>query len=331
MATQLSYRGQGKHPTNPLWQAELALTKEWTVQQKGVPVAQREPWADVLLRRINTTLSSFHGEVKDVGRHIGAVQFQWKNPINSYLYYEPLNLAWVQFNTWDAFTKNPGTRTIRFGPDIGSVMVLVRSPKSTESDEYDWYLLARNKYQPAMQARFAEFSRGWDTEGHPNNIGWALFDRDFPGFKDENGEGADFVAGIRLIELGKSVPENTAEFINNITYHLIVVTLAKPMSAYELKGILVLNRKQREYENKPGYEDLTILDESDLTSEPMVLPIESAAKHLNGHLTKSEDARPTMLGENFSISCWARFLALYGSEFPDITPKTVSLAQLLQN
>lgn len=305
------FRGAQKHrKPNPLWLDEMEETN------------QISNWKEELLGRINRRLSTALGEIKNVGHHIGAIQFQYDNPIERITEYLKLKIAWVTFNVWNPYTKEAGERTLRFGPDTAGLMVLVRSPKKTGDGEFDWYLLSRSKYQLAVQNHFVEISRGWDD-------GWFLLDRDFPGLHNK-GKRAECVKSIRHIQMGAPILENTAEFMNDTSDHLIVVTLAKPMTKEELKEMLVRARIEKEYGENDNYPDLSILDGSDLLSKPMVFDLEEAAKHLNGHVTGKED-RTSMFGETFSVRVWTHFLSLYGKEFPDLQPQTTPLSELLNN
>lgn len=265
-------------------------------------------WKGELLDRVNSYLSGFTGELRNVGVRINQVQIQYESPIASFFSFNPLKVAWVQFRTYGPFKKEEGIRAVRFSGDTAALMVLVRSPK--KNGDYDWYLLARSKYQFAAGEHFIEFSRGWTPDAPASEAGWYLFDRDFPGLR---GRGKIFHT-----QLGSSVWENNAEFTSKISYHLVVVTLNEPLTKQEIKKFLVDQRIVKEYEGYPEYKNVK-LDEKDLVSEPMVFDLAQAADYLNAHLT-SEDPKESLFGENFSLSCWTRFLALCGSKFPDLAP-----------
>lgn len=298
MSQRNLFPGQNKHPGNTLWREEVAKT------------SQIPGWQEKLLERINGVLSSFGGRIRRVGYCIDEVQIQHDVPIASFFSFQSLRLAWVQFNTWDPFSKKPGTRVLRFSEDTAALMLLVRSPK--ENGEYDWYLLARKKYQFGTGEHFVEFSRGWVPGCQANEMGWYLLDRDFPGLRS-------LAKGIYHTQLGEAVWENTAEFNNKTSYHLIVVTLAKPTTKEELRDILVRERVKKEYQGVHGYSDLDRFDGDDLVSEPMVFDLEKAAMYLNEHLTGKPE-KP-FFGEAYSLSCWTRFLALCGKRFGHLAPQ----------
>jgi hypothetical protein len=86
----------------------------------------------------------------------------------------------------------------------------------------------------------------------------------------------------------------------------------------ELEKLLVNAKLSQEFPD----ESPVNIDKRDLTSQPVVLEIEEAAKLLNAHLIGRETPL-ALFGENFSITCWSRFVALYGSQFPNLTPESV--------
>jgi len=297
------YSGQDKHPANPLWIEEVQKTSE-------IP-----GWKENLLTRVNATLSSFGGRIlKKIGFRIDEVQLQYDAPILAFFSFlsqdDPEKVAWVQFRTWDPFTKKPGTRTLRFSPETACLMVLVRSPHQDGS--YDWYLLARKKYQFGVQEHFIEFSRGWLPDIPASQAGWFLLDRDYPGLRN-------LAKKINHRQLDE-VWENTAEFTNKISYHVIVVTLDKPLNKEQLKKLLVKERLKKEWEE--GYDQL---DETDLVQEPKVFDLEEAASLLNSHLVGN--AKKPLFGENYSLSCWSRFLAICGKRFPHLLPDECFLSE----
>lgn len=298
------FPGQDKHPGNSLWLEEVKKTSQ-------VP-----GWKEKLITRVNGVLSSFGGRLRRIGYRINEIQIQHDVPIASFFSFLPLKIAWVQFNTWDPFTKKPGTRVLRFSDDTASLIGLVKSPK--EDGGYDWYLLARKKYQFGVQDQFVEFSRGWVPGNLPNEMGWAILDRDYPGLRD-------IAAKMYHTQLGKEVWENTAEFTNKISHHLIIITLKTSMTKEELKEKVVVKRLEQEYKEVPGYPDPSHFNERDLVSEPMVFDLDEAAKLLNVHLVVKDEVRQPIYGENYSISCWTRFLSLYGGQFPHLMPKSGEL------
>ena len=300
------YPGQDKHRGNPLFLEEVKKTM------------QNPRWKEELLSRVNNFLRSYTGKIRQVGSRINEVQLRYDFPIASFFSFQPLKAAWIQFNVWEPFSKKDGTRVLRFSEPTGCLMMLIRSPK--ESGDWNWYLLARKKYQFGVGSHIVEFTRGWVTRNKPNEMGWALMDRDYPGLRDAN-----FVAGIFHTMLGNEVWENTAEFTNKTSYHVVVVTLAKSMTKEELKNLLVREKLKREYEGVQGYANLGRLDETDLVSEPMVFELVKAAEYLNAHLT-GKTVKP-FFGEAYSLACWSRFLAVCGKRFSYLMPNTCELPE----
>ena len=304
MKKRNSYPGQHKHPTNPLWQKEVKKTKNIL------------DWKKLLLSKINGAIPTLGRKVRNVGFRLPEVQIQHDVPIASFFSFDPLDsnsrpkAMWVQFNVWEPFTKEPGKRTLRFSEDTASLMVLVRTPK--ENGDWDWYLLSRKKYHFGVGDQFVEFSRGWIPGCKPSDMGWSILDRDYPGLRNQ-------AKNIYHTMLGNEVWENTAEFTNKISYQLVVVTLSTPVTKKELKGLLVHEKLKKEYESRPGSDNLSQYDETDLVSEPMVFEIEEAARYLNAHLTAEKDAKP-FFGEAYSQACWTRFIATCGNKFPHLVP-----------
>ena len=301
-----------RHQGSEGWREEIEKTRR-------VP-----HWKDELLSRAGALLGEWGRDVRRIGYKINETQIQHEFPISSLFSFKPLHVLFVQFNTWEPITKKPGTRVVRFGPNTACLMVLVKNP--LESGEgYEWLLLARRKYQfAAGQQHFTEFSRGFTPGKMDSDQGCHLFDRDFPGFR-VNGQGADFVENVFHTQLGRGVFENTGEYNNKASKHLIVVTLKRHLSKDELKAVLVAGRLEAEYRDNPDYPDLSELDGRDLVSEPMVFELTEAAKLLNAHLEGDKEACETQFGEVYSLSCWEHFLTLYGHQFPDITPKECTL------
>lgn len=319
-----SFKGAEKHAkgVDQDWLEELAITRKI----KG--------WESTLLSQINLRLKNFNGTVERVGRNIGDIQFQFDSPIKQVAEFvskvnSKLSVAWVTFRTWDPITRKAGERTLRFGPDTACAMVLVRSPKPT-GDGFDWYLLARSKYQLAVQNKFVEFSRGWDIGDHPSDAGWTLLRRDFPGFTEGKSGASGLVKSIKHLPLGGPVHENTAEFMNDTSDHLIVVTLSEPMDIETLRKLLIKAKIEQEYgERETAYPDLSALEAEDLFSQPMVFTLEEAAKHLNANLTAEGTEPGSMFREVFTMRAWKHFLAVYGDEFPHVKPQAKPLSETL--
>lgn len=278
---------------HPDWRAEKELTQG------------KQGWKEEILNTVKAYLRLAKAEswADKVGFKKNEVQIQFNDPVLQVLKYVPLGLMWVQFNTWDSQTKNPATRVVRFGPDVASLMVLVKSGNKM-------YLLARRKYQFAGKDSFTEFSRGWIEGAMKDDQGWKLLERDFPGLK-----GNPLVSSITERQMGSPVWENNAEYANKISHHLIVVTLNKEMGKNELEKLLVEAKLHQEYPDG----SLENLGKEDLVSQPVVLEIEEAAKLLNAHLTGKETPL-ALFGERFSIDCWSRFLTLFGRQFPNLLP-----------
>lgn len=308
MSKQKLYRGQNKHPTNSIWKREVKKTRQ-------IP-----GWKNKLLNRLNSQFAPFSGRIKQLGTRINQIGINYDTPFSAlFSFVSPdgkLKVFWTQLKTWEPYTKEQGERSLRVSSDTACLMVLVKTPR--EGGGFDWYLLSRKKYQLGVQNHFIEFSRGWVNGTPREDAGWFLFDRDYPGFRDG---GAEFVETIYETPLGQEVWENTADFTNKISYHLMVVVLRKPMTKEELKDILVKSSIQKQYENLDGYPDLSILDKDDLVSEPMVHNIEEAAKLLNAHVEENPEEIKPMFGEDYSVKCFNRFLLLFRSQFAHLLPK----------
>lgn len=300
------FPGQHKHPGSQGWLEEIEQTRKV------------HGWKEVLFSRVGALLGEWGRDLKRIGYRINETQIQFKFPIGSMFSFKPLRVMFVQFNVWEPITKRPGTRVVRFGPNTASLMVLVRVLKSDGGDE--WYLLARKKYQFAAQEHFVEFSRGYLPGKMDSDMGWALLDRDFPGFR-VNGQLQESVENIRHTQLGRGVKENTAEYNNSAFSHLIVVTLSRHLSKDELKDLLVKASLEKEYGGNSDYPDPGKLDGSDLVCEPMVFELSEAARLLNAHLEEGGEVRSPFFGEQYSLDCWMKFLALFGWQFPDAAPK----------
>lgn len=297
------YPGQNKHPGNPLYLEEVRKTRL-------IP-----KWKEELLSRANNFLGFYAGMIRQVGFRISEVQLQYDSPIDAFVSFQPLKAAWAKLNVWEPFTRKPGTRMIRFSEPTGTLMLLVRSPK--DNGDWDWYLLCRKKYQFGAGGHIVEFTRGWVLGNKPNEMGWALLDRDYPGLN-----GADFVKGIKHTMLGSEVWENTAEFTNKTSDHIIVVTLSRAITKEELKKILVREKLNNEYDNVRGYSHIDHFDETDLVSEPMVFALEEAAVLINAHLT-NDPTKGDYFKEKFSRDTWRGFLATCGwKHFPHLMPET---------
>ena len=318
-----SFKGAEKHGkgVDPAWLAELAITRKI----KG--------WENALLGQINLRLKNFDGAIQRVGRNIGDIQFQFSAPIKQVAEYisevnTKLSVAWVTFRTWNPITRKKGEHTLRFGPDTACAMVLVRSPK-LNGGGFDWYLLARSKYQLAVQNKFVEFSRGWDIGDPPSDAGWTLLRRDFPGLAEGNSGAEALVKSIKHQPMGGPVHENTAEFMNDTSDHLIVVTLSKHMGIEALRELLITAKVEQEYGEREEYPELSLLEAEDLFSQPMAFTLEEAAKHLNANLADMGTEAGSMFREVFTMRAWRHFLAVYGDEFPQVKPQTKPLSELL--
>lgn len=277
------------------WLAEKELTQG------------KQGWKEEILGTVKAYLRLAKAELwaDRVGFKKNEVQIQFTDPVLQVLKYVPLGLLWVQFNTWDAQTKKPATRVVRFGPDVALLMVLVKSGNKM-------FLLARRKYQFAGKDSYTEFSRGWINGAMKDDQGWKLLERDFPGIK-----GSSLVGSIEEKPMGTPILENDAEYANKISHHLIVITMKDEVSKEDLEKLLVEAKLRQEYPDA----NLGDLDKDDLTSQPLVLEMSEAAKLLNAHLS-GNGAILALFGENFSINCWSRFLALYGKQFPDLLPES---------
>lgn len=288
------------HRGSDVWRDEVKIT------------SQISGWEESVIRRINMAVGPHANWIKQVGRNINEMQIQFDAPIKYPIQkYDDLELYWVEFNTYEPITKKPSTRTVRFSWDTGTIMVLVRSPK--EDGNYDYYLLGRRKYHIPAQGHVIEFDRGWTLGKRFTDAGLFLFNRDFASLET--------LGKVWHTELGNSVYENDAEFCNFHGCHLFLVTLDKPMSKDDLKSFLVEKCLEKEYANRrEEYPDLSLLGIQDLVNEPVVMELADAAKALNAHVA-GQNAKSWLFGEDFSIKCWARFLALYGDQFPHLKPE----------
>lgn len=279
---------------------------DWENEKK---ITQNMPkWREQLLSRVSAILGEWGQWADKVGFKPNETQIQYEKPIDSYFSYGPLDVLWVRFNTYDPITKRPATRSVRFGPNTATLMVLLKVP---QGDSFKWYLLARRKYQFAGKDHFTEFSRGW-IKGIPDeDYGWKLFERDFPGLKDHPS-----VCSIFEEQMGNSVLENDAEFSNLTSEHLIVVELKPGTDVNQIRKDLVDAKLRQEYGNEYSQN----LDEDDLVSKPVVYELDEAAKLLNAHISKVVGAVCALFGERFSQSCWKTFLSLHGVQFSHLMP-----------
>lgn len=278
---------------HPDWRAEKELTRN----QPG--------WKKDLLSRVAALLGEWSSWADKVGFRTNEVQIQYKNPVDSYFSYSPLGLLWVRFNTWDSQRKNPATRAVRFGPDTAILMVLVKIPNGKS---FEWYLLARKKYQFAGKDLFIEFSRGWIKKGTKiEDYGWKLFERDFPRLKE-----SPDVTSVYEERMGNLVWENNAELGNKISKHLIVLEMRPGTDIDQIRKNLADAKLHQEY----GDDCPDFLDEDDLVSQPVVLAMDEAVNLMNAHVANENGARLALFGEDFSQRCWDRFLNLHGWQFP---------------
>lgn len=293
------------HRGSDTWRDEIKVTSE-------IP-----GWEDSVIRRINKAVGPHAGWIKQVGRGTNEIQIQFDEPIHYPIQsFNDLDIYWVEVNTYDAITKKPGTRTIRFSWDTGTIMVLVRSPKE---NGYDYYLVARRKYHIPAQGHVTEFDRGWAFGKRFVDAGWHLFERDFASLEE--------IGKVWYDSLGDSVLENDAEFCNYHGCHLFLITLDKPMTKGDLASFLVQKSLEKEYANRRNeYPDLSVLTGKDLASEPVVMDLSEAALALNAHL-EGKNAKKWLFGEDFSIKCWTRFQSLYGGQFPELMPTSRLLPQ----
>lgn len=318
------------YPRHPDWEAEKELTRN------------KPNWKEALLARVGAVLGEWSSWADKVGYKVNEVQIQQARPIDSFFSYSPLDVLWVRFNTWDPQTKRPSTRAVRFGPPTATLMLLIKVPNG---NSFEWYLLARKKYQFASKEMSTEFSRGFVKGTINNDQGWKLLERDFPGLK-----GDPSVVSISEQQLGSAVWENNAEHANKTSQHLIVIEMQPGTTASDIEKVLISNKLRQEY--KDNYSET--LGKEDLMSTPVVMPIEEAAKLLNAHLSSQEasnsaaseqlddlvnlrsdkildqikkfevsNIKPVplaMFGEEFSISCWTKFLSLFGHQFKNLMP-----------
>jgi len=269
-------------------------------------------WREKLLERVSSLLGSWGNWATRVGTGRNETQIRFEQPISAMFSFEPLNILYVQFNVLWPQSKRAAKEFVRFGPDTAVLMALVKVPNG---NSFDWYLLARRKYQFAARDLFIEFSRGFIKDELDNNQGWKLFERDFPGLKDN-----PIVTRIFERQMGNRVWENNAQFANKISYHLIVVELEEGIEIEKLQELMVGERLKIECPD----ENLEDLSGKDLFSHPMVIRLSDAARSLNAHLT-GEEEKLAIFGENYSTACWSRFLSVYGWQFPEILPEQVEL------
>lgn len=284
-------------PLHPDWIAERALTRN------------KARWRDELLTRVGAINNHSKEWATHVGSGVHQTQLQYDFPVSNFFSYPELGLVWAQLRVWEPNTKRPGTRVIRFGPDTGVLMVLIKVPN--EKGSFDMFLLARRKYQLAGKGLFFEFARGWSPGSTKEDRGWKILEKDFPGVKD-----SPLVASIKETKLGCPIWENNSELSNKITHHLVVVTLRDGVTIDNFKRMLVWERVKFEYLNENPME----FDSDFLTVNPIVLQLTMAAELLNNSLIEQEETS-NLFGENFSISTWTRFLALHGWQFPEIQPE----------
>lgn len=278
-------------PVHPDWVTEQDVTR------------RTQNWKESLLSKVRGQLEEWGDWADKVGFKIKEVQIQFKSPIDSLFKFEPLNLMWVRFNTYDAITKKPAMRTVRFGPNTARLMALVKVPKG---ESFDLFLLARRKYQFASKELFTELTRGFDPK---KEKGWGLFERDFPGLK-----GHKSVVSIKEKQMGNVFFENNTEMANIESEHLIVVEMLEGTTLEQIQSILIDAKLQKVYGEMSGY------GQEDLESEPVVMPVIEAAKLLNGHY-EGKNIPLALYGEQNSRGIWGTFLALHGKQFPELLPE----------
>lgn len=265
-------------------------------------------WRTNLLSRIGALNNAAKDWADYVGHGIREIQIRFEQPVNAQFSFETQkeapNLTWAQINVWEPNTKRQGTRVIRFAPDSGVLMALVKVHTDTG---FQFYLLFRQKYQFAGKAHFFEFPRGW-VKSDVKNRGKDILERDFPGVV-----GNPMVSDIQESMLGATVWENNAEYSNKITHHLVVITLRKGVGIHQFKDMLIQERLKKEYPGKHGYSS------EFLTITPSLISLPEAAEALNSHLSDDPNLH-YFFGENYSIETWTRFLAIHGKQFPDLVP-----------
>jgi hypothetical protein len=284
-------------PLHPDWAAERNQTRN-----KG-------DWRKDLLTRIAGISQWAAAWATWVGSGLHETQIRFDKPVNSLFSFDQLDLVWVQFKVWEPNTKNPGTRVVRFGPDVGAIFCVVKVPR--EDGTFEYYCLARQKYQLGGKDLFFEFTRGWVPGSTSSDRGAKLLERDFPGISR-----SPLVSEIKQKELGHPIFENNAEFCNLLTSHLMVITLAQGVSIDDFYTMLVTERARAEYENISPLE----LDPEFLKVKPVLMELGVAAKHLNAQLTGLQ-GKKAFFGENYSMGLWTRFLALHGWQFPELFPE----------
>lgn len=281
------------------------LHSDWIQLRESL---KNKPWQDQLLTGLKGFLGFWKWDkwASRVGSSLNQIEIDSRKPIESFFSFDPLRHLFVKYNVFEPNTKNPGTRTVFYTGDTGVLMVLVKVP---DGESFKWYLLARRKDQFAAKDLFFEFFRGYLDGSTAEDRGWRIFERDLSGLKDN-----PLVASIYEQKMVNPVFEDNAFRVNKITRHLIVVTLNQAVGKDELQSMLVEARLKVEY---PDESDI---DSKYLTSYPLVMELDEAAKILNSYSELREE-NLAFFGENFSVTSWAMFLSRWGWQFPHLMPE----------
>jgi hypothetical protein len=310
MSEKFMYPGQAVHPGTDGWKEEIQETRNI------------QGWRENLINRVRATLGPNGDFINRVGYKINETQIQYHDPINALFSFKPLGIYFAQFNTWDAVTKKAGTKFVRVSPNTACLLVLVKVPDNKGG--YNFYFLARKKDQFAAQTRFTEISRGFNPGVLDSEMGWFLFDRDFPAFR-KTGQFDDAIEGIYHTQLGQGVLEDTAQQNNSIFYHIVVVTLKNYVSKEQLQALLVKGSVEKQFGDNPDYPDLDALKASDLITEPVVFELAEAVSIFDKVLSNEKDETKPYFKEQYSVNSWLRFVNAYGHQFPEITSRKETL------
>lgn len=290
---------------------QVKMHPDWVHEREEL--ANKANWREAILSVVADVVSKKGHSLSNVGSGVHEIQLRPVNledsmsPIVSMSSYFTLGLTWLELAVWEANTKKPGTRMVRFGPDVGVVMTLVKVPNSDST--WTWYLVCRRKYQLAGSDLFFEFTRGWIKDATDEDRGRKLVERDYPGL-------TALAASVRVEHMGTPVWENNAEFANKISHDLVVITMTKHISKEDLQKLLVTERAKIEY---PDSQEPERIDGIWLTTCPWVMEIHEAGKFLNAHLEGTAE-KLAFFGENYSMNAWGRFLSRWSWQFPDLVP-----------
>jgi len=282
-------------------------------RQEKSKTSQKPGWEQDLLDRIHDRFPLTEKWITQVGKRMDHVQIRFSDPWEVLSEFPNPQITRVRWHVYRSISKEVSSIDMRISGDTGTLLILVRSPKS--GGGYDEYIVCRRKFEPgANWAKVTEFERGYaspDTKGV--DIGWELFRR-HPGL-----EKRDYIKSVWLTMLEDPMFENPADEINKHVCSLAVVTLSKPMSKDELQANLTAEKLEVEYaEKRAQYPDLSLLTEEDLVSAPVVITIQEVADEMNAH--SNSEGKDWVFGDLFSKLCWKLFTSTFRDQYGQYLP-----------